>query len=175
MVGIASLGADATLELLPAVTGIPEADIAVALPEVVGAGLVDSETGVLRLTADGDARLAATPKEWDRSRTRAAEALHRSGAPAAAVVDQLLQVPSVRAEWALLALRTAANEYRDAGDQRSAAKVLRRALEERPTAAIRRDVLLELALVEAHFDTEAAIATYRAVLPLVQRRARARP
>jgi DNA-binding SARP family transcriptional activator len=174
LLAIAVLDADATVDHVAQLTDATPDEVGAGLAALARSGELERTGGVVRLTPIPTRLVAANPIAVAQLQARAAAVLFDAGAPATVVADHLLAAHAVREPWAVDALRSAAGQHRDAGDQRRAADVLRRVLVERPAAITRCEVLLELGVAEAHFDTDAAIATYREVLPLIDRRARSR-
>lgn len=111
---------------------------------------------------------AVEPLAAAREHARAALALERAGLPDGQVAAQLLQAPPAADGRRVATLRRAAASALAAGDAGTAAACLRRALAEPPAATEQLDVRLELADAEYRVDREAAVATLREALPLVE-------
>ncbi|RSN50555.1 hypothetical protein DMH08_32520 [Actinomadura sp. WAC 06369] len=96
----------------------------------------------------------------DRRRTlqlRAAELLHRAGAPAADIADRLVAADRVPGPWALAVLREAAGPLPVTAGRPETIARLRLALRGRPAGAERAAVLFDLACAEWPADPERAV------------------
>ncbi|MEY2447705.1 MAG: hypothetical protein QOH79_1181, partial [Acidimicrobiaceae bacterium] len=173
LTAIVVLGADATRAAVYAVSGRSRDAVDGAVAQFAAARVI-TMAPVLALTdADVATRALehAPPRQLAELHARAAEHLHDQDALPSSVAQHLLEAPPMKAPWAIDALRHAAVERRRAGDQRAAAVLLERALEERPALEIHKELLLELAAVNARVETEAAIGRYEEVLTLIDDRA----
>jgi DNA-binding CsgD family transcriptional regulator len=112
---------------------------------------------------------ALTIEERERLHTRAATALHADGYPAEQVAAQLMPIPSPQGDFAIAALRAAADGAQRRGAPETAAGYLRRALLE--TSAQGEDrarLLVELAMVERTVDVGAAMRHIYYAVPLLR-------
>ncbi|GAA4134328.1 helix-turn-helix transcriptional regulator [Actinomadura keratinilytica] len=119
------------------------------------AGLLDAESfrhEALRAAVLGGMR----PDERTALHLRAAELLHRHGAPAAVVAERLLAADRARAPWAVAVLRDAAEQAFAEGRVADATDLLRLALRECGDDDQRPAVQLDLARAEWRIDPATA-------------------
>ncbi|QFG21437.1 LuxR family transcriptional regulator [Actinomadura sp. WMMB 499] len=90
-------------------------------------------------------------------RLRAAELLHRAGAPAAEIADRLVAADRVPGPWALAVLREASGPISGAAGRPETVARLRLALRGRPGEPERAAILFDLACAEWQADPERAI------------------
>ncbi|WP_216216668.1 AAA family ATPase [Amycolatopsis aidingensis] len=135
-------------------------ELLTSLGLVAGAGRPRPSTPAVRTHV-----LAAMPAaERDRLARRAADLAHRMALPDEQVAGLLLAAPPAGTGWGARLLRRVACSARRRGEPGHAAALLNRALRERPGAELRRDLLTELALIEAPRAPEAAARRLRQVL-----------
>jgi DNA-binding CsgD family transcriptional regulator len=162
---IAVLGSQCDLTQAAAVADIDADGAERAAAELRRLGIVRPEPGVeLAHPLLRDALLDGVDPSL---RERAVAVLVRSGAPAAAVAEGLLELEPANDQGRVRLLRDAARESLAAGDSAPAAAYLHRALAEPPAPAERADLLLELASAEERVDYDAAIARLEEALPLI--------
>ena len=154
----AVLGDGAQLPVLAAMAGLPEAGTAAALSVLTRAEIVKDELPlafVHPLVREAVYReLPAAERELGHE--RAAQVLSSGGASAEQVAAHLLLAPHRAHRESVAVLRTAARTAAGRGASESAVTYLRRALAERPNELERRDVLLELGLLESLIDGPAS-------------------
>ena len=103
-----------------------------------------------------------------RAHRRAAALLNRDGADAASVAGHLVETRPEGEAWAAAALRTAGHDALVHGEPRVAVRLLRRALEERPSPDHRDAILIELAHAEAADGSPDAVSRLVQVLEHVR-------
>ena len=150
----AVLGDGAQLPAVAEMAGLPEAGTAAALSVLTRAEIVKDEwplAFVHPLVREAVYRdLPAAERELRHE--RAAQVLSAGGASAEQIAAHLLLAPHRAHRDSVAVLRTAAHTASGRGASDSAVTYLRRALAERPTENERRDVLLELGLLESLID-----------------------
>ncbi|MEU3351859.1 AAA family ATPase [Streptomyces sp. NPDC037389] len=97
---------------------------------------------------------SSTPDERRERHEAAVDLLHRHGAPAALIAERLMESATAPRPWAAAILREAAETALRAGDPETAARALRRALQDRPEPGPERARLLA-DLAAAVRDTDA--------------------
>ncbi|GAA3163775.1 hypothetical protein GCM10010531_14800 [Blastococcus jejuensis] len=150
----AVLGDGALLPAVAALAELPERDTAAALAALARAEIVRDEQPLVfvhPLVREAVYRdLPAAERELRHE--RAADVLRRSGASEEQVAAHLLLAPPRGDDATVAALRGAARTAADRGASESAVTYLRRALAEPPAGTVRRDVLVELGMVESLLD-----------------------
>jgi hypothetical protein len=97
---------------------------------------------------------------------RAADILHEGGAESGLVAAHLLRCDPASDPWVVAQLRTAAAGHVGRGAPKAAVVVLRRAVAEPPTAAMRAEVLYELGRAEGLVRDPSAVADLTEALRL---------
>ncbi len=150
----AVLGDGAPLPAVAALAELPERDTAAALAALARAEVVKDEQPlafVHPLVREAVYRdLPAAERELRHE--RAAEVLRAAGGTDEQVAAHLLLAPPRGDPGTVEVLSWAARTAADRGASDSAVTYLRRALAEPPTGSARRDVLVELGLVETQLD-----------------------
>ncbi|MEU3512255.1 AAA family ATPase [Streptomyces longwoodensis] len=124
-----------------------------------GAGTVPRDLLVEGLPADRRSEL----------RGAAADLLYRAGYPAETAAEHLMAVPALHGGWTVALLRAAADSALHRGSPRSAARYLRRALLNVPSADPERArLLVDLATAERSFATAASLRHVVEALPLLR-------
>ena len=148
---VAVLGPSATRQRAGSLAALDDQDGAVALDSLVAAGILDGATP-LRFSHPivRDLVYAAAPlARRRRAHLGAARLLHEAHASTEEVASQLRVGDPASEEWAIEALRDAAADAVANRSPAAAARLLRRALEEGPPPAVRRDLLVDLGTAEA--------------------------
>ncbi len=154
----AVLGDGAALPAVAALAGLPEEDTATALATLARAEIVRDEQPLafvhplVREAVYRDLPAAERALRHER----AAQVLRSSGATDEQVAAHLLRAPLRGDEETVAVLRRAARTAADRGASDSAVTLLRRALDEPPSDDQRRDLLLELGLLESLLDGDAS-------------------
>jgi DNA-binding SARP family transcriptional activator/tetratricopeptide (TPR) repeat protein len=150
----AVLGDGALLPAVAVLAELPERDTAAALAALARAEVVKDEQPlafVHPLVREAVYRdLPAAERELGHE--RAAAVLRAAGASDEQVAAHLLLAPPRGDDATVAALRSAARTAAVRGASDSATTYLRRALAEPPTGTVRRDVLVELGMVESLLD-----------------------
>ncbi|SDP36908.1 helix-turn-helix transcriptional regulator [Lentzea jiangxiensis] len=147
------------LDLLTAVMGVSNGAAADLVRQLEGMGLLapDDELAfshpVIKTAIGG----AVPYQEREELHAKAARHLHRTRAPAPVVAHHVLRTSSRLGAWAVAALRTTADTATAAGDPRTGAKLLSRALDEELSTSQRKDLLVRLGLAEVYFDPRMAV------------------
>ena len=111
---------------------------------------------------------ASPPHERAQEHAKAAAVLAAAGAPVEQVGGQLLHAPPESVEEAVAPLRAAAREAAARGAPGSAARYLRRALEEPTSDAERAELLLELAAAESSLGAPTVVERLREAASLLE-------
>jgi tetratricopeptide (TPR) repeat protein len=155
----AVLGDGASLPAVAAMSGLSEVRTAESLATLARLDIVRNEQPLAfahPLVRDAVYRaLPAADRELRHE--RAAAVLRESGASDEQVAAHLLLAPPRRDASVVALLATAARSAAERGAAESAVTYLRRALEEMPAEASRRDLLLQLGMLEAAVDGTAAV------------------
>ena len=165
---VALLGSDVALPVAGEVAELDAQTAATAADALVDAELLQPGPPLefvhplIRETIYAD----LAPGERTLAHARAAELLHRSGAPRERIATQLLAAPPVDERWAAETLRTAGEAALARGSPESAASYLRRALEEPLEPRLRADLAFELAQAEAPLKGPAATTSLTEALRL---------
>ncbi|MEX2195397.1 MAG: AAA family ATPase [Thermoleophilaceae bacterium] len=157
---LADAAAVAGLERAPAAEGAAALQRAHVLAQVEPLAFAHP---VLRSVVYDDAPVAWTV----RAHARAAELARDRGAPAEVVAAHLLPAERGAGHWTADALDAAARDARRRGAPATAARYLRRALEEDPDPAARGELLLALGQAEADAGEEGGLGRFEAARELI--------
>ncbi|MFF4223125.1 AAA family ATPase [Streptomyces abikoensis] len=154
---LAALGGHAEPHLAAELAGLDPWEADGALADLHRLGLLTGPGGPrFAHRAVQDAVAASTTPDERRARHEAAvDLLHRHGAPAALIAERLVESATAPRPWAAAILREAAETALRAGDPETAARALRRALQDSPEPGPDRARLLA-DLAAAVRDTDAA-------------------
>lgn len=154
------LGSGAALRHASALAGLDESDARVATDVLAGAGILEAGQPLqfahplLAAVIYGD--LPSTRRAWDHR--QAAEILHQDRTDAGLVAVHLLRSDPAGDPWVVDRLRDAAANDIARGAPASAIVLLRRALAEPPSAAMRPALLYELGRAEGVVRDPSAVA-----------------
>lgn len=167
---VAILGDSATLPTVSSLIGLPEDPVAEAAGALARAEILRSEPpmGFVHPLVRYAIYHELPAAERELLHGRAARMLAEAGAAPDQVANQLLSAPRRGEAWVIETLRAAGYAALRRGAPESATTVLRRALDEPPSAADRPWVLLELGMAELLVDSVAAaehLAEARDTLP----------
>jgi DNA-binding SARP family transcriptional activator len=168
LAAIAVLADDGTLAAISHLVRYPATEVSAAVDRLCQRNLLIGDP-VLRFATPElahDIAAGMSKAEAEQLHARAAEYLHEHGARLSAIGHHLELAAPIKEPWVIDVLRQAARERRRAGDQVTAANMLRRALAESPPVEIARRLLVELASAEARLDPDDAIERYEEALAL---------
>jgi DNA-binding CsgD family transcriptional regulator len=161
------LGDGADLATLAAVAGLDPAMVAEVAGALAGTWLVQAGEQALSFAhaiVRSAILLGVPPATRADLHLRAARVLHGRSAPVERVAAHLLAIPANGDDWVLPTLRAASADAVRRGAPESAARYLRRALDEPLDETHRAGLLVELGLVEQHIDRKAAVGHFAAAL-----------
>jgi DNA-binding CsgD family transcriptional regulator len=148
---VAVLGPGAPLDEVAALAGVDDGTAAGAADALVGVNVLAAERALdfVHPVVRSAVYDQIPPLERQTLHARAAELLSTGGAESERVARHLLRLPASARPARVALLRAAAREASARGAAEAAARYLRRALEEPPTAGERGAVLHELGVAEA--------------------------
>ncbi|SDH46789.1 ATP-, maltotriose-and DNA-dependent transcriptional regulator MalT [Lentzea fradiae] len=149
----------ADADLLAAITGVDLATIRSHVRELRGMGVLApaDKLAFAHSVIKNAVENATCEEEKQRLHATTARLLHGSGASSVMVARHAQRSAAPLGRWAAESLQRSANALIAEGDPRSAAKFLRRALQEEVTPDLRRDLLLRLGLAETYFAPRDAV------------------
>lgn len=170
---LAVLGDRKPAELLAAYCGSGEAVVRAAAADLWSLGLLRSggDPCFVHQVVRETVLATMSPEERGQGHARAAHVSYLAGRPDEEVAAHLLAAGPVEGAWAVTVLRRAADEALHRGAPEVAVTYLRSALGQRPGAAERGPILLQLGVAAGHYDADLALSYVTGALEVLTEKA----